>query len=65
MSNNIARILKIINDKKLVINKGSNDGVKEGEVFLVYNNSEKIVHNSELFSDRLQDFFHLLSCYRE
>ena len=40
--NGICKIVKVIDDYKVVINKGAEDGIKEGYKFLVYSLGDEI-----------------------
>ena len=41
-SNLIIKIIKVIDDYKVVINKGSLDGIKYGQSFLIYKEDEEL-----------------------
>lgn len=40
--NVISKIVKVIDEYKVVVNKGSDDGIKEGYKFLIYSLGDKI-----------------------
>lgn len=42
MSSELAKVVKVIDEYKIVINKGANDGVMLGSVYLVYKIGEEL-----------------------
>ncbi len=38
----MAKIVKVINDTKVVINAGSSSGLREGQLFLIYTESDRV-----------------------